>query len=525
MIVDFETVEAAALDGADICIVGTGAAGIALAREFFGTGTKVLVLEAGGMRFEQTTQDLYRSEIVGLPHNGVHEGRARTYGGTTTLWAGQALPLTPSDFDARDWVPKSGWPIPYDEVSKFYRRAEEVMKLPDAGYGRASWPAMAGQPPAYDESVCRAELSQFSNNQDFGVSYAKELQQSQNVCVVTHANVTNIGLNATGTAVDSLEIRSLGGRQQKVKGRHYVICCGAIETARLLLASNDVRPAGVGNDRDLVGRYFQEHLHCVPVPIRPTDRKNFAHRFNAFRLNGIKRVPKIAASPAFQHKHRILNVGAEVVYPPDEESPIEAAKDLLNVVRGRGGADRASAAARRIMRRPGVLLGALWRYGILRQPAQDTSGNPYLGVCGEQSPNPESRIRLGAEEDALGMPRTVVDWRLTDLEKHSVCTFTKALAREFERLHIGSIEFSESSWPDDPERFGEVLHDSNHHIGTARMSAGPDQGVVDTDCRIHGLANIYVAGSAVFPTGGYSNPTLTIIALALRLADHLKKAS
>jgi choline dehydrogenase-like flavoprotein len=523
MIVDFETVETAALEGADICIVGTGAAGVALAREFFGTSTKVLLLEAGGLRFEQESQDLYRSEIVGLPHNGVHEGRARTYGGTTTLWAGQALPLSASDFDTRDWVPKSGWPISYDEVSKFYRRAEEVMKLPDAGYERAAWPATAGQPPAYDESVCRAQLSQFSNDQDFGVSYANELRQSENVCVVTHANVTNIGLNAAGTAVDSLEIRSLGGRRHRVKCRNYVICCGAIETARLLLASNDVRPAGVGNDRNLVGRYFQEHLHCVPVPIRPADHRDFARRFNAFRFNGIKRVPKIAASSEFQRKHRILNVGAEVVYPPDKESPIEAAKDLLNVVRGRGSLSRAPIAARRVMRRPGVLFGALWRYGVLRQPAQDTSGTPYLGVCGEQSPNPESRIRLGAERDPLGMPRTVVDWRLTDLEKHSVCMFTEAVAREFERLRMGSIEFSESSWPDDPKRFGEVLHDSNHHIGTARMSSSSEQGVVDTDCRVHGVSNLYIGGSSVFPTGGYSNPTLTIIALALRLANHLER--
>jgi choline dehydrogenase-like flavoprotein len=523
VIFDFETVEAAVLEGADLCIVGTGAAGIALAREFFGTDHKVLLLEAGGLRFEKESQDLYRSEVVGLPHNGVHNGRARTYGGTTTLWAGQALPLSPFDFEKRGWVPHSGWPISFDEVSKFYRRAEEVMKLPGVGYDRERGPSGVGQPPPYDERVLHAELSQFSNNQDFGVSYASELRQSQNVFVVTHANVTRICLDPSGSRVDALEVRSLTGRSHKVRSRQYVICCGAIETARLLLASDDVCSAGVGNERGLVGRYFQEHLHCIPIPIVPLDRKDFARRFNAFRTGGIKRVPKIAASVDFQRKHHTLNVGAEVVYPPDENSPIEAAKLLLNIARLRERLSRAPLAVSRIARSPGDLVGAAWRYAVTRQPAQDTSGAPFLGVCGEQAPNPESRIMLSEQRDVLGMRRSAVDWRLTDLEKHSICAFSNAVAVEFERLGLGSIEFSESNWPQDPQQFDQVLHDSNHHIGTARMSASPDEGVTNSDCRVHGIRNLFVASSAVFPTGGYSNPTLTIIAMAIRLAEHLKR--
>ena len=246
MIHDLKTIDENLLCGSDLCIIGSGAAGIALAREFFHSKYIIVVLEAGGLSHEIKSQDPYRSKVVGLPHAGVHSGRGRVFGGTTTLWAGQALPLSAIDFEARDWVPHSGWPVSLKELGDYYRRAEEVMKLPPSSYDGDAWLDSRRTPPGFDSEICNVGLSQFSNDWNFAVSYQTELQTSQNVHVVTHANVVNIAANKSASSVDSLALKSLEGRTCKATSRYYIICCGGIETARLLLASKQRRTKGFG---------------------------------------------------------------------------------------------------------------------------------------------------------------------------------------------------------------------------------------------------------------------------------------
>ena len=522
MIHDLDTIDEQIIHSVDICIIGSGAAGTAMAREFFHTKYTILVLEAGGLSHEIKSQDPYRSKVVGLPHTGVHTGRARVFGGTTTLWAGQALPLSPIDFEARDWVPYSGWPVSFDKLGGYYRRAEEVMKLRPSSYDSEAWVQARHVPPSFDSDICEVGLSQFSNDQNFAISYRTEMRTSQNVHVVTHANVVNIVQDKSASTVDCLQLKSLNGRTCKATSRYCIICCGAIETARLLLASNTIEPKGIGNRNDLVGRYFQEHLHCIPIPVTPKDKRKFAATFNAFRYRNFKHSPKIAASANLQRKYKILNVGAEIIYPPSDDSPIEAAKHLLRIARQKEQWGELPGVVGKIAKSPHKLVGAALRHYVLKQPSFDSTGQPYIGLCGEQSPYSESRIYLGEERDILGMRRTVVDWRLTNLEKHSIDIFSKQLAREFSRLDLGRIELANFQWPDDPSQFGRVLHDSNHHIGTTRMSESPATGVVNSDCKVHDVDNLFIGSSSVFPTGGYSNPTLTAIALTIRLADHLK---
>jgi choline dehydrogenase-like flavoprotein len=523
MIHDLNTVDEKLLHRADLCVIGSGAAGIALAREFLHTKYSIVVLEAGGLSYETKSQDPYRSKVVGLPHTGVHSGRVRIFGGTTTLWAGQALPLSALDFEARNWVPYSGWPLTLDELADYYRRAEEVMKLPPSSYDGGAWLDSRRSPPGFDSEICNVGLSQFSNDWNFAVSYRAELQTSQNVHVVTHANVVNIVTSKSASTVDSLALKSLDGRNCQASSRYYIICCGGIETARLLLASNTVEPKGLGNRYDLVGRYFHEHLHCTPIPVTPKNKRRFTAIFNAFRYKNVKHAPKIAASANLQRNYRILNVGAEIVYPPPTDSPIEAAKLLLRMVRQDRQWNELPEVVGKLAKSPHKVAAAALRHYVLRQPALDSTGQPYLGICGEQSPCSESRIYLGEDRDILGMRRAVVDWRLTDLERHSIEIFARQLASEFSRLDLGRIELADFQWPEDPSQFGGMLHDSNHHMGTTRMSESPKTGVVDSHCKVHDLDNLFIGSSSVFPTGGYSNPTLTTIALTIRLADHLKK--
>jgi choline dehydrogenase-like flavoprotein len=522
MIHDLNTIDENILHCADLCIVGSGAAGIALAREFLHTNYRIVVLEAGGLLHEIESQDPYRSKVVGLPHTGVHDGRVRVFGGTTTLWAGQALPLSPIDFEARAWVPHSGWPVSFNELGAYYQRAEKVMKLRPSTYDSDAWLQSRRPLPDFNSEICEVGLSQFSNDWNFAVSYKIELRTSLNVHVVTHANVVNIAANKSASAVESLALKSLAGRTCSAISRYYIICCGGIETARLLLASNNIDPKGLGNRNDLVGRYFQEHLHCTPIPVTPKNKRRFAAIFNAFRDQNVKHAPKIAASTNLQRKHRILNIGAEIVYPPSTDSSIEAAKHLLRIAGRKQQWAEIPGVVGKLAKSPHKLAAAALRYYILRQPALDSTGQPYLGICGEQAPYSESRIYLGEDRDILGMRRAVVDWRLTNLERYSVNIFVKQLASEFSRLDLGRVELADFQWPDDPLQFGRVLHDSNHHMGTTRMSDSPKTGVVNSDCKVHDVNNLFIGSSSVFPTGGYSNPTLTTIALTIRLADHLK---
>ena len=259
MIADLDAMSAADPLAADVCIVGAGAAGITIAREFVGTPHSVILLEGGGEQQEKESQDPYASEVVGLPHAGVHDGRARVFGGTTTLWAGQVLPLFDVDFRHRPWVPESGWPIGPADLAPYYSRAEDVLQVPHRTYGPDTWPERAARPPAYDAGRFVGIYSQFCREPSFARKYGGLLRSASNVTVLTHANVTSLVTSADGRVVVEAHARSIGGASTVVRARHYIVCAGGIDSARLLLASDSVRPAGIGNDHDVVGRYFQDH--------------------------------------------------------------------------------------------------------------------------------------------------------------------------------------------------------------------------------------------------------------------------
>jgi choline dehydrogenase-like flavoprotein len=523
MICDFNDSSVGEKLTADLCIIGGGAAGITIAREFFGTTVEVLLIEGGGKSYEPESQALYHCEIVGLPHHAGTSGRARVLGGTTTLWAGQALPLSQIDFEARDWVSESGWPITRQALEPFYRRAEAVMQLPEMSYDERSWAKSGVSPPGYDESKLRLTLSQFSPCPNFAKLYHADLRASRNVRVLLHANAVALLPDESVRTIRYVDVKSLGGKRASVVARYYVICCGGIETARLLLSSDQVVSTGIGNAHDLVGRYFQDHIHyTVPVAIEPVHRKLFAAQHSAFRHRGIKYLPKIQSSEQLQRERRILNVVGEIVGNTTPDETAETAKQVASALRRRAWRNALVTAGRAVARDPRRLAVAAYRYFITGEPvAAIGDGALYLGVGCEQQPNPLSRVRLGATRDALGLRHAVIDWRVTGLEKRTIEVFARTVADEFKRLGLGQLDVSDFSLPDDKD-LCDCFNDASHHIGTTRMSDEPRRGVVDRQCRVHGIDNLYIGSSAVFPTGGASNPTLTIIALCLRLADALK---
>jgi choline dehydrogenase-like flavoprotein len=505
----------------DICIIGSGAAGITIAREFLSTSHRVIMLEAGGEAIEQKYQDPYKSEIVGLKHNGIHIGRVRALGGTTTLWAGQCLPLFDIDFQKRDWVEHSGWPISRADLAPYYPRAQAVMRLAPVTHDVATWPKSAAKPPEYAGDDITTYYSLFSPMPNFARAYASTIAAAKNIQVLTNANVVTIIASPDASSVTQVDARSVEGKRLTIRAHYFLICCGGIETARLLLASRSVEPNGIGNSRDVVGRYFQDHPGVI-FPVRPRNRRRFSQLYDSFREANIRHCIKLAATESLQRSECILHVGGEVFYPAQDHDPIDAAKLVVSAIRNPQLRADVPRSLLRIAQRPDRVIRAVYRRYVKHQVASVGSSKPFLGLSVEQQPNSASRVMLSESRDSLGMPRTVLEWKPTELEARSISVFAHTVAREWKRLGLADLD------PDSVPILGREkgLHggytDASHHIGTTRMGTDRATSVVDPHCRVHGYSNLYIAGSSVFPTGGFSNPTLTLMALALRSADEIK---
>jgi len=506
---------------ADVCILGTGAVGIALAMEFLDSSTQVLLVESGRHQFEAEVQQLYESDIAGLPFPGVHEGRVRIHGGTTTKWAGQASRWDPIDFEARPWVAESGWPISRDDLMPYYQRAELRMGLELRNYDASDWPGHPSAAISYDPACLKFCYSQFAAQPDFAVRHREQLRLAENVRVLLHANAVSIAIDAPSQRVDHIDIQTLAGKKGQVRARHYVVCLGGIETARLMLASRQHDPAGVGNRHDLVGRFFQDHVHGLVARVYPRDRRAFGRQFDPIYAGRSKLHPKVALAPTLQRNQQTLHVAGDIVYEQSPDSPLEAAKLILRSVRQPELRNQLPRALLRVLRRPHELIAAAWRYGVTRQTITPRNGPIYLGIQSETQPNHASRVRLGTRLDALGMPRSVIEWKLTDLEHRSIDLFIRTVQTEFERLGLARVEYDPDLLAGFPHDIGPC-HDASHHMGAARMAHDPQKGVVNADCQVHGLSNLHIGGSAVFPTSSFSNPTLTAIALCIRLSERLK---
>ena len=510
MILDFDDPDVAAEHSAEVCIVGTGPAGLALAGELRGRGADVVLLESGGLVADPAVNVLNEGGALGLPV-GLEEGRARTFGGTGTVWTGQCIRLDEHDFEVRDWVPDSGWPFSAADLEPHYARAGAWMGIPADAYDDEAWRRFGLTPPPFDPAELTNRSSVYPPARDVGATALHDVTASTDVRVLLHATAARV-LTGDGRQATGVEFHSLGGRVGHVRAGTVVLCAGGIENARLLLLS------GLGNDHDVVGRYFQEHpTFWVDVA---TDRPDVLQRFYAFLGRGrIRYTPKLVLSPTAQRRERLLNAVATPVYDRVDSPGVLAARALSRAVQERR---RPEGLDRRQLRAALVELPRVVRAGLRRflrgLPSADPVERVRLKVLLEQAPHRDSRITLSDRTDALGLRRVDVDWRLTDLERRTARHFTHAVDAELRRTGIGRLTGTE--WLDD-DTWTTGFEDAYHPMGTTRMSVDPATGVVDADCRVHGVPGLYVCGSSVFPTSGYANPTLTIVALALRLADHL----
>lgn len=504
----------------DICIVGAGAAGITLARELAGAGKNISLLESGGINLDLETQALYEGTNVGWPYWPLESSRIRFLGGTTNHWGGACIPLNEDDFEQREWVPGSGWPLTKTELLPYYHRAQPAFDLGEFIYRPEDWVLEDNDVWTLDSSSIVSRISQLCGPTRFGQRYRKELEDSSNIDTYLFANAVNIDSDPMGAQVTRIECECLTGNKFTVMAGVYIIALGGIENARLLLVSDKVLKAGLGNQHDLVGRYFSDHPWFSNIgKIVLTDPKiDLGLYLGNHEVNGTRINVSLELSPKTRQSARLLTSRIHIqeagwrVYPTDAGKPRKQ-QDISDKI-----TSKIHWLVNSISKQDTSVSHTPQKYGY-----PENARLFRIGAWTEVIPRPESRVYLSEERDRLGLRKPILDWKVGEEEKNSLIGTLRLLGQKVGANSAGRIKLDldeESPWP-----WAVGYEPGLHHMGTTRMSDNPLNGVVDKDCKVHGMSNLYIAGSSVFPTYGTANPTLTIVALAIRLADRIKANS
>jgi choline dehydrogenase-like flavoprotein len=538
----------------DLCIVGSGPAGITLALELAPLGIRICLLEAGGEKFSKKSQEFFRGKVSGTQAaEHLHAYRYRQFGGTSTAWGGRCLPFDPIDFEARDYIPDSGWPISFDTLAPYYVRALEMCQAGPMDFAAPT--VLPGQPPEMiagmpDGDVISSNIERWSPPTNFGKRYRAALRESKTLSLVLNAAGVALHLDPEHKKVVSLTARA-GSKTFTVNAKSFVLAAGGIEVPRLMLASDRQIAGGIGNRNDLVGRYYMTHLAgLISTAHLEVDPTNVANQYGQ-DANGVYVRRRIAFSEETQQRERIPNISMQFHHPPVDDtvhgnavlSTVFIAKHIQSIRRGIAPGfgisvdDTAKETLALWLRHfknivtdfPGFV-GFVPRFIRRRYLARRRIPSILLPAKNsvfpihfhaEQSPNRESRVHLANSRDEYGVPRVRLDFRVTDSDIEGIHRAHTLLDKHFQRYKIGHVHFYDNDPLESIRRATRAIN--GHFIGTTRMAADPKKGVVDPDCKVFDIDNLYIASSSVFPTSSHANPTLTIVALAIRLADHLRK--
>jgi choline dehydrogenase-like flavoprotein len=516
----------------DVCIIGAGPAGISIATRLQHSGIGIAILESGGLEPTVTGQALCEGTNVGHPYFRLDGCRFRMLGGSGNVWGGWSRPLDPADFESRPSLGSPGWPISAGDLVRYNVDAARLLRLPTAQFGLDYWLPRLPGPIPLGAGDFENGIFQYSPVRDFGREYRRALEASLNIELLLHANATGLLLDADTNRVGNVRVQAIGRAPFTVRAKVFVLAAGGLENARLLLASQRDRPAGLGNEHDAVGRHFMEHLHA-PVGHMAVYGRGIQDKFydvlvkDSGRTRGVilgteearKRHDLPGCSIAFNDKGIGFNLMVGMRSPKVTVYPIRLMRTLggprmariIDPVRPTL-SEAISIKMRRDARR--AAKATLDRAAATGRPVQPGElCSIYLRA--EQLPSRGSRVTLTREVDALGMPRIQLDWRVSAADTDAIDPWLKLFAESVAKHEVGRVFLMQ------PGEWLDHLDGGPHHMGTTRMSDDPHYGVVDRNCRVHSVANLYVAGSSSFATGSYTNPTFTLLALALRLADHI----
>jgi choline dehydrogenase-like flavoprotein len=498
MIFDVETAERSAFDrDFDVCIIGAGPAGITLARRLAARGFDVALLEGGGLQWSEESQDVAVGESVGLAYPDLDVARVRCFGGSSGHWNGLCRAFEAADMRPRPQNPSSGWPIGRADLDPYQAEVAEILDLvPDGG----DVPPAVPVPP---EDGFHQVWYLRSAPTRFGEKYLDEIRGAERIALGVHANLVDLRLDDSLTRVEGAVFRGYAPDDPgfTVRARSYCLCTGGLENPRLLLNFTSQLPAGIGNQNDLVGRYFCDHLRMQVGEAIFSEVPDAEVRY-------------FTPTEEFLAEHRTLKIVLHLDYSRRKTLPL-----LTELARS---AQCALPFAERLVEALQCDRGGLEDYLASRDPEQ----NPWGAVVinSEQALNPESRVTLAETQDAFGLQRVHLNWQTLEIDKRTIQDTTLAFAAHLAERNLGRVRLYDFILADQPisgaESDGQRLS-GWHQMCTTRMSDDPATGVVDRNCRVHGLSNLYIGGSSVFATPGFQNPTYTIVQLALRLGDHL----
>lgn len=576
-IIDLSAFDPGSVFEADVVIIGGGPAGLTIARELFDTALTVLVVESGILHEtpehaalnevesvsepQSAAQRQKRAEFHGanslfwMPSAQSYGVRCRALGGSTHAWAGKSAPFDPIDFSARPWAGCEGWPVGREALSPYIARAAKVLNLGPTCSDDEFWTLSKIRPPGppIDKEVLASYFWQFARDRidqldimRFGREFTR--QHASNVRVLLNATVKQIELTPDGTRLHGLQIATIDNVCSKVRANTAVVAASGIENPRLLLASNKVQSKGIGNSHDLVGRFLMDHVGARVAAFDPKDVDPIIKRFGLYSLHHEGRafmyMHGLSLSPSVQKAEHLLNAALYFMPQRAPDDPLDALKrllrgksydiraDVLSVIHG--APLLAKGAGLRLLgsqAMPEIIKTAIIDAAIRYDPnlaAQEfqSRGLPHkltgisIDAISEQRPNPDSRVTLSDRTDRLGVPLARIDWRICDQERFTIMRLAQLTSKAFSQAGLPQPEWA--PWVSQARPADGVLIDMAHTLGTTRMSTRPAEGVVDIDCRVHGVQGLYIAGGSVFPSSGHANPTLMILALAIRLADTLK---
>ena len=509
MHIDARYLEDGSLIEGDICIVGAGPAGISIAMEWINTPYKVILLEGGGFEYDEKVQDLYDGKITGHPYYPMKSSRLHYFGGASGHWGGMCSTFDELDFKERDWIEDSGWPITLADIEPYYKRAHPILDLGPYEYGldfwRKKYPSFI--PLTLNEDILWNKIWQFSAPTRFGEKYRYNVINAENIYLYTYANVTMIRANDAVSSINELVVRNYTGKQYKVKAKYVILACCAIQNARLLLASNQQVSNGLGNDFDLVGRYFMEHPELKTGELLLIN----SHSMKLYIRSELRVRSELAVSEKIQKTLRILNGTVSLM-------PISISRKMQPAVISWQDKD-----PRKSLHSFNEDYSKAYKRSLYQYFISESSQRYGLYTRIEQAPNPSSRVVLSNEKDGLGVPRANLHWVMTALDKWTARKINELIGQQVGATGIGRVKLADFLSDANDVTMPEFTSGGWHHMGTTRMHNDPKKGVVDSNCKVHGINNLYVAGSSCFPTGGAVNPTLTLVALSLRLADHVKQ--
>jgi choline dehydrogenase-like flavoprotein len=534
---------------AEVCVIGAGPAGIVTSLELADRGFSVILLESGTANPRNPAQALSKAELDTSRHAPLHQAVSRQLGGTSALWGGRCIPLDPIDFAERPASTVPGWPIPYEEVAARYPKAcaytgcgASVFDARTALTGDAS--IVPGLP---DGEVRSSTIERWASPANFGKMYEKRLRKHDRVRLVLDATCTSINFADTPARVSDIAVRSMRGNSLEVKAQHYIICAGGLETTRLLLNSDAVHRDGVGNDSGNVGRYYMGHLSGKIADIQfTTDPDKTIYQFEKDSA-GVYCRRRLTVSAAAQREHGLLNCALFLDNPALNDARhkngilsfayLALTAPLLNrflapeaIVQAARGAVLPGQTRQHfynVMADAKSVATFVPRFGYQRYLARrripgfflKSATNRYsLHYHAEQAPHADSRVSLSDQRDALGLRQLRIDLKFTPEDAASVLSVHRLIDSHLRQHRCGHLIYRPGNLEDLVLR---QARDGFHQIGTTRMSRDPRHGVVDPDCTVHGVENLSICSSSVFPRSGQANPTLTIVALGIRLAEHL----